>query len=154
MRDRKFTFTGGPALAVAVVIVGLFGYRALTFRNLENSGNLVKEVRMLLQTEYLPGDVGNMEKLYGSGDTEGLEKAVESLKTTRVSIESITAGIPPFNFDSGRRRVVTKVVYTITDSGGLRQEGTRYYSFEHYPVGDRWRGGYEVAALSYYLSLF
>lgn len=150
----KFKLTGWSAVLVIVVVAGLFGYRVMTFQNLESNEDLVQEVRMLLQTEYLPDDVRNMEKLYASGKTEELGEAVESLTTTTINIYSISAGFPPFNFDSKSRRVVTRVEYSIADASGVRQEGTKYYSFEHYPIGNSWQRGYEVSAISYYLSLF
>jgi hypothetical protein len=154
MPEKTIRLTGWSALAVIVVVVGLFGYRVLTLRNLEDNDKLVQEVKILLQTEYLPDDVRNMESLYESGKTEELGKAVESLATTIINIESITAGIPPFNLKSERRKVVTKVVYSITDVNGVRQEGTKYYRFDYAPMVNSWQWGREVTAISYYLNLF
>ena len=154
MTEQKFTLTGWKAVAIIVVAVGLFGYRVLSFRSLENNDKLVEEVQMLLQTEYLPDDVRNMENLYESGNTAELGKAVQSLKTTSINIESITAGFPPFNFGSKSRKVITKVVYNITDVYEVRQEGTKYFSFEYYPIGNSRQRCYEVSAFSYYLKLF
>lgn len=154
MPEKTFTLTGWGAVAILVVAVGLFGFRVLTMRNLENNEKLVQEVKMLLQAEYLPDDVKNMENLYESGKTEELGKAVQSLATTSISIESIKAGFPTLNFDSKRKRVVTKVVYAIADDSGVRQEGTKYYAFDYAPLVNSWQFGREVTMISYYLNLF
>jgi hypothetical protein len=154
MPEKKFTLTGWPTVVVVIALIGLFGYRVMSFRNLESNEKLVKEVQMLLQAEYLPGEVRNLKSMYESGNTEELEKAAQSLKATRINIESIEAGFPPLNFNSKQKKVVTRVVYSITGDSGVRQAGTKYYSFEHSPIGNTWHSGYEVTAISYYLNLF
>jgi hypothetical protein len=154
MAEKTFTVTGWGAVAVIIAAVGLFGYRIMTFQSLETNEKLVQEVTMLLQHEYFPGDVANMKELYETGQTDELGKAIESTTTTRINIYSIKAGFPPFNFDSKRRKVVTKVDYSISDANGIRQEGTKYYRFDHAPIGNSWQWGREVSVISYYLNLF
>ena len=152
MAEKTFTFTGWTAVLIIVAVVGLFGYRVMTFRNLETNEKLVQEVTMLLQHEYFPGDVARMKELFEAGQTEELGKAVESATTTQINIYSIKAGFPPFNFSSKRRKVVTKVEYSITDVNGVRQEGTKYYRFDHAPIVNTWQLGREVSVISYYLN--
>ena len=57
MEEKTFTFTGWTAVLVIIAVVGLFGYRIMTFQSLETNEKLVQEVTMLLQHEYFPGDV-------------------------------------------------------------------------------------------------
>lgn len=154
MAEKNFTFTGWSAVIVIIAVVGLFGYRVMTFRSLETNEKLVEEVTMLLQQEYFPDDVAKMKELYASGQTGELGKAVESTTTTRINIYSIKAGFPPFNFSSRKRKVVIKVDYSITDVNGVRQEGTKYYRFDHAPTVNSWQWGREVTVISYYLNLF
>ena len=152
MAEKTFTVTGWGAVVVIIAVVGLFGYRVMTFQSLEDNRKLVEEVTMLLQHEYFPGDVANMKELYESGQTEKLGAAIESTTTTKINIYSISGGIPPFNFSSKRRKVVIKVEYDIADANGVRQEGTKYYRFDHSPIGNSWQWGREVTAISYYLN--
>ena len=150
MSESTIKLSGWKVIPVILVLIVILGVRIIGSK--ETDENLVREINLLLMSEYLPGDAAKIKALYETGNMEKLSKAARSITTTTIDLESVKSSYPIFNFSTGKKDVVVKVVYVIKDTDGIRESGVKYYEFEHRPLGNTWRYRYEVTALSYFLN--
>ena len=113
----------------------------------------MRELELQLTTEYFPDDVEKLKDVYEKGDRDEVDRLVESITSTKVNVESVEASYPPLDF-STPKDVVIKVRYSLIDSSGTREEGTKYYLFKHGSLSNNWNYRWEVGAVSYYLNFF
>lgn len=155
MSDQKMMnieFSGWKAIVAIVILIAIVGFRIVSINNKENDTNLMEKVRFELMTDYFPGDVERLKTLVEAGDEEAISKAAQSISTTKININAISASYSVFNFSTKKKDVVVKVAYSIDDSIGTRKKGTKYYLFKHSPMFNRWEYRNNSYALRYYLN--
>lgn len=148
-----FNIKGWGAAIIAVILVGVIGFRLMTFDDMKNDEDLMREIEVQLVAEYLPDDAERLAEAYESGNEGQLSAVAESITSTEVDVKAVKASSPLFDFSSPKE-VVVKVEYVLNDDMGERKEGTVYYLFEKrsLSIGSDWRYMYESNAVSYYLN--
>ena len=151
MSEYKIKLTGWKAIAVVVVLIGIFGIRLMTFNDKRDDESLMKKIELQLMTDYFPDDVEELKAAYESGDMDEVAEVAESITSTTLNIESVQASYPLFDF-STPKKVVVKVKYSLDDASGTREQGTNYYLFKHSSLGNIWEYKYDTSVVSYYLN--
>lgn len=146
-----FNIKGWGAVVIAVVLVGVIGFRLMTFDDKTGDEELMREIEVQLVAEYLPDDAERLAAAYESGNEGELSAVADSITSSEMEVESVKTSYPMFSF-SNRKEVVVKVEYSLNDDMGTRKEGTVYYLFEHHSLGNSWSYQYESNAFSYYLN--
>ena len=154
MRAENVTLklSGWKVLVVIAIIIAALGMKIMTINDKIIDPKLIEEVRFKLKAEYLPADASNIKNLYDSGDMNKLAKAVQSVTTTNIHIDSIMLSYPIADFSFKDKNIVVKVIYSIDDAYGVRKAGVKYYYFKYSPMLNVWRYRGEGSALSYYLN--
>ena len=151
MSDYTINFTGWKAVAVIVVLLGVFGLRLMTFNDKIDDKSLMREIELQLMSDYFPDDVEELKAAMDSGDKEELERVANSIASTKLNVESVQTSYPLFSL-SARKKVVVKVTYSLDDASGTRKKGTNYYLFRHGSIGNAWRYRHKTTVVSYYLN--
>ena len=144
--------SGWKVLVVITIIIAALGMKIMTINDKIIDPNLIEQVRFKLKAEYLPADASKIKNLYDSGDTNKLAKAVQSVTTTNIHLDSIKLSYPIADFSFKDKNIVVKVIYSIDDAYGVRKVGVKYYYFKYSPMLNIWRYRGEGSALSYYLN--
>jgi hypothetical protein len=151
MPEAKIKLKGWHAVVVLVVLVGFIIARLVTFGDKKDDSTLMRKLEVELVCDYFPDEAAKLREAYDSGDAEELQNAVESVTTAKLNIESVQASTPLFDFSTSKD-IVVKVTYSLVDSSGTRDRKTKYYLFNHGPVGNNWRYKYDTSVVSYYLN--
>ena len=151
-KNIKIKLSGWKALAIIPLFAAIFVFRIAAMNNKKNNKNLMKEIEFQMMTEYFPDDVNRMKSLYESDNNEKFNEVVKSVISTKLTIKSVKASYPIFDFFHKYKDVIVKVNYSLDDAYGTREQGTKYYSFEHSPMINRWRYKSKRSKLSYYLN--
>ena len=61
MSEYKIKLTGWKAIAVVVVVIGVFGVRLMTFNDEKDDNALMRQIELQLMTDYLPNDAGRLK---------------------------------------------------------------------------------------------
>ncbi|MEX0323749.1 MAG: hypothetical protein AB3N63_16425 [Puniceicoccaceae bacterium] len=151
MTTHEIKLTGWKAIVVLVAIIGLVGYRFISQKDLTDDVDLMRKIEMELQTLYVPDQVDQMKAAQEAGDMKKLEELAKAVTTTKLTVLSVKASQPMFDFSSPRD-VVLKVTYTLEDASTAPVEHTNFYLFEHSYVTGNWRYRYESSSIGYYLN--
>lgn len=146
-----FNIKGWGAIIIAAVLVGVVGVRLMTFDDMTGDEDLMSDLEVQLVAEYLPDDADRLKAAYEAGDQDELASVADSITSTEMEIKSVHASYPLFDFSSNKE-VVVKVEYSLSDASGTREEGTKYYLYEHGSVVDQWSYQYDSNVVSYYLN--
>lgn len=148
-----FNIKGWGAIVIALILVGIIGFRLISFDDLKDDEDLMREIELQLTTEYLPDDAERLKEAYESGNEGELSAVADSITSTEVDVKSVKASSPIFSLSSSGE-VVVKVEYALNDDMGERREDTVYYLFEKrsHSIGSDWRYMYDSSAVSYYLN--
>jgi hypothetical protein len=123
----------------------------MTFNDKKDDSVLMRKIEFEIMTDYFPNDVENLKSVYEAGDMDAVARAVKSITSSKINIESVQTSYPLFDFTKDKE-VVVKVMYSLDDAYGKREKGTNYYRFDHGSLGNVWRYKYKTGALSYYLN--
>ncbi len=121
----------------------------MTLNDMTNDTSLMKHLDTLLMDEYSPHVVEQMRTAVDTGDNSMIEKAANSVTSTKVNIVSVQASYPVFNF-SLPKDVVIKVVFSLDDATETGEKRTIYYLFNRGVLG--WQYKYITSSLRYYLN--
>jgi hypothetical protein len=151
MTEHKFKLTGWKAIVGLAVLVAVFGARLVTFRDKTGDRALMRQVEVLLMSDYFPGEAARLRAVVEGGDAAEVERVAKSVTTAKVNVESVQASYPLFDL-STPKDVVVKVVYSLKDASGTRGRKTKYYLFRHGSLGNIWTYEYETGVIAYYLN--
>lgn len=151
MTTQEIKLTGWKAVVALVAIAGLIGYRFISQRDLTDNAELMQKIEMELKTLYVPDQVAEMKAAQEAGDMKKLEELAKVSTTTKLTLLSLQASEPMFDFSSPKD-VVVKVTYTLEDATKAPEEFTRYYMFEVNHMTNRWRLRYSSSKLRYYMN--
>jgi hypothetical protein len=151
MAEVEFKLTGWKAVGAILVVVGIMGVRLATFNDITHDEELMQELKVLLMSDYYPGEAERLKAVMESGNVSEIGEVAKSITTAKLNIESVQASYALFDFSSSKD-VIIKVKYKLDDSSGARNQKTLYYRFKHGSVFNNWQYRYESSALSYYLN--
>lgn len=148
MSESKITLAGWQAVVVLVVLMGVVAARLMTFNDMKEDKELMKQLDSQLMTECLPHIAEKLKAAVDSSDKGQMEEAVKSVTRGKVNVESVQASYPLLNF-SIPKDVVIKVKYSL-DATGASDKRTIYYLFRQGAFG--WQFRYKTTAVMYYLN--
>lgn len=151
MSTHEIKLTGWKAIVVLVAFAGLVGYRFVSQKDMTGDAELMSKIEMELKTLYVPDQVEQMKAAQASGDMKKLEELARKTTTTKLTVLSVKASQPMFDFSSPRD-VVLRVNYTLEDASTAAVEHTNYYLFEHSYVTGTWRLRHRSSVVGYYLN--
>ena len=153
MSEYNIKLTGWKAIAVLIVLLGVVGFRLMTFNDKKNDKALMRQIELQLTTEFLPNDVERLKAAFETGDEDQMQSVAESITSAKLHIGSVQASYPLFDFSTSKD-VVVKVSYSLYDASGIRKTGTKYYLLKHGSIGNTWQYKYDTTVVSYYLNFF
>jgi len=151
MAEIQMKLNGWQAIVVIIIVIGLIVVRLASFNDKTNNEELIQELEFQLMTEYFPDDVEHLKAVYESGDDDEVSDTVESITTTELTILSVQTSSPLLSFSSNQK-VIVKVVYSLDDAFGNREQATTYYRFKHGGLLNTWRHMGRSGKTSYYLN--
>ncbi len=149
MSELKIQLSGWQAIIAIVVLIGVVVVRLMTLNDISDNKDLMKHIDTLLMDEYSPYVAEKMRVAVDTGDNSKIEKAANSVTTTKVNIVSVQASYPILKF-SLPKDVVIKVVFSLDDATETGEKRTTYYLFKRGVFG--WQYKYITSSLSYYLN--
>lgn len=143
---------GWQGVIALLVVLGIAGVRLATLDDNLDDAELMQKLQFQLTSEYFPDDVAELKSIYESGDMKATSRAVKSITSSKISIESVQVSAPLFS-SSSNQKVIVKVTYSLDDAFGNRSKGTKYYRFRHGGLlGGNWTYQHESGPISYYLN--
>jgi len=151
MAGYEIELKGWKGVVFILVFLGFLVARFLTFRDGSGEAGLLRQLRVLLQGDYHPGEEARLQEACEAGDEATLALASRSVAAAELNIESVETSSPLLDLGSGRD-VVVKVAYSLRGLSGTRDRRTRYYLFRYGSLGHTWQYRHETGMVRYYLN--
>jgi hypothetical protein len=151
MSEIQVKFKGWQAIVVIVILIGIVGAKFATLNDKKDDKDLMKALEVQLMSEYYPDMADKLKAAVDSGNTNEISHAAESVTTTSLSIGSVKASYPLWDF-STPKDVVVKVTYSLNDASGTYQTKTVYYLFSYGGLLNVWQYQYQTNSIEYYLN--
>ncbi len=147
----QFQVKGWQAIALLVLLIGLLGYRFVSFQDLSDNEAFMRSLNASLLMDYLPGETERVLAAVQAGDPDALEKTQALHQATHPMIDSIQASYPLLSLSS-EKDVIVKVVYSLQVGEELREPQTVYLHYTHHSLGNSWIYQHRTTATRYFMN--
>ncbi|MBN1384399.1 MAG: hypothetical protein JW983_05940 [Elusimicrobia bacterium] len=148
----EIKITGWKAVIILFGVAIFIAFRIISIGDMTDNEVLMRKVKMELMSEYFPYEINKAEKALEKGKTDDAFDRVGKLATTEIDVQDLKGSYPVYVFSTGKRDVVIKVRFTITDEQSVVKDGINFYLCEHHPFGNTWYIKHSVSQYRYYMN--
>lgn len=151
MSEVNITLKGWKSVLALVVVIGLAGFRFMTFQDRTADNNLMRDLEIQILSDCIPKESARLQAAMDSGETDRISETTQSFIGAKPKIESVQISSPLLVFSTSQD-VVVKVVYSLSEGSLTRDRKTLYYLYRHGAIGNTWSLRHKTTALNYYLN--